>query len=237
MFPVELPSASGMRPLHFTILTVGIAILALLYLTYIGARWSGYWQSDRIWLEAPFKQSIQIGDKMFVVPVEMLVGSVPAYSILPGPHREDTFSLKVSWPEMKPARRSTNQPSRPAADTNTILINVVASSEGETMRDRLAPVYRRLARGPELEGPAGLKILTLSSAVSLERDEIVFEETSRGSGFIARCRQSRETGSQCSREMRFGDNLTVTYSFHRKFLTNWGRLDRKVSQLLNSLRS
>lgn len=236
MIPIELPSASGMRPLHFTVLTITIAILALAYLTYVAARWTGYLDQETPWAVFTQERHLHIGESSFSVPENLLRAPATSLSLLTGVATVQSFRLAVVWPNMKTAKNQNAQSNANAAAAgNLILVDVSARKTSETMWDRLDPVYRRLARGQETNGPAGLKILTLSSAIALEKDQIVFEPTRTG-GFIARCRQSSSEPAFCTREIRFGNDLTVTYRFSQVLLVNWGRLDRKVAQLVASMK-
>ncbi|WP_417671792.1 hypothetical protein [Roseibium sp.] len=235
MFPIELPSSSGMRPLHFTILTFAMAILALVYVTYIGARWSGYWSDDIIWSDTSRHHSVRIGQTTFQVPLSLTPSSGSVFPLMSSSQVASSLNLQVAWPSMKgvPATAEGKSDSDVAA-INRIFLNIATPDGDETMRDRLAPVYRRLARGPETDGPAGLKVLTLSSPIALDRDEIVFEP-SRDTGFIARCKRPKGGAATCTRQLALNDELTITYRFNRSLLANWGRLDRRVTQLLRSL--
>ena len=232
MIPVQLPSASGMKPLHFTLLTIAMAILALVYVTYLAARWTGYWESDVVWMSAPQQRSVRIADASFTVPDTLMRSPGQGLSFLTGTETVSSLNLAVVWPSMKGFRATGNR-SAERPGSNLILIDIAAGAE-EVMRDRLVTVYKRLARGEEKAGPAGLKVLTLSSAVALETDQVVFEP-GRETGFIARCRQPKGEVSICSRDMRLDEDLTITYRFDRKLLANWGRLDRRITQLVTAL--
>ncbi len=234
MILIELPRASGMRPFHFTLLTIAITAMTLVYMAYIGARWSGYWRSEVLWMDAPELVSAQVGGQNFLIPPS-LMRAQSKFSLLSGRSETNTLQLDALWPSMSGfhQQRAAQSSSR-KSNANLILIDITRNDGGETMRDRLDTVYRRLARGPASEGPAGLKVLTLSSPVALKTDQIVYEP-GRKNGFIARCRKAADTAATCTREARISKTLAVSYRFKRSLLANWGRLDRRVNDLIKSI--
>ncbi|MEJ8475535.1 hypothetical protein [Roseibium algae] len=231
MIPIELPRSSGVKPIHFTILAASITALTLVYLIYLSARWTGYWQNDVIWVSDPATNFVQVNGSKFAVPAGLMRNPAHGLSRLARHQTMSSLKLDVAWPAMTGFKRDGTTPTQ----SQKIQIEISASTDGETMRDRLKPVYKRLARGPEADGPAGLKILTLSSPVALKTDQVVFEPD-RPNGFIARCLKTKNQQALCTREIRLSDGLLVTYQFAQGLLASWGRLDRRVDQLVKSLR-
>lgn len=238
MIPLELPRSSGMKPIHFTILTGAIALLTVLYIGVLAARWSGAWRGDMYWTPDLTGLHMQVGNVELLVegnlmrtPAQRLTQTLTQAT---GGSRMDKLELSTLWPSMTgaaPADRRQFDGFRKGS--NLIEIDILAETGQETMRDQLEPVYRRLARGQETKGPAGLKVLTLSSPVALMLDQVMFEP-GEASAYIARCRTPKGQPAVCERELRT-DGLVVRYRFERGLLANWGRLDRKVLALIKDM--
>ncbi|MBD8890293.1 hypothetical protein [Roseibium litorale] len=238
MIPLELPKSSGMKPVHFTILTGGIAVLTVLYICVLAARWTGAWRGEMYWTPDPNGLHMRVGGVEMVVdgglmrtPSQRLTQTLTQAT---GGRSLDRLELSALWPAMTGFAANDRRSSGAfRKGSNLIEVDVLADTGQETMRDQLEPVYRRLARGPEVSGPAGLEVLTLSSPVSLMLDQIVFEPGTQ-SDFIARCRTHKDKTAVCERELR-SDGLIVRYRFEKGLLANWGRLDRKVLGLIKGL--
>ncbi|WP_289035788.1 hypothetical protein [uncultured Roseibium sp.] len=236
MIPIELPRASGIRPLHFTILTASLVVLTLAYMAYVGARWSGYWRGEIVWTDDRTEVAVSVNDQDLLVPASLMRSQMAKIALSNGRERLATLKLAAIWPTMTAARSAQHLTSADLKrGSNLVLIDITANQGAETMRDRLETVYRRLARGPETDGPAGLKVLTLSSPVALELDQVVFEPN-RANGFIARCKAAQGTNAVCHRAASADGDLAVSYRFERGLLSSWGRLDRRVNDLVEALR-
>jgi len=232
-----LPASSGVSPRYFTFLTATMAALTLIYVLYLAARWTGYWHADMEWADEPGNRTVFVGGQAFHVPVNMI--RAPAQRL--GLHRTGehltALHLGVMWPSMSGFDADkADQFASFGQGSNLVLLDIGMSSRGETMRDRLDPVYRRLARGAEGQGPAGLRVLTLSSPVGA-RDQIVYEPGST-TGFIARCRQAlSDPLAICSAQKTLPSGLLLTYRFEEPHLANWGRLERRAVELVRALES
>lgn len=238
MIPIELPHSSGMKPVHFTILTGGIALLTVLYIGVLAARWTGAWRGDMYWTSDPNALHMRVGGVEIVVDGDLM--RTPSQRLTQtltqaaGGSSLETLELSALWPGMTGfAERDRRQFEGFRSGSNLIEIDIFPGRGKETMRDQLEPVYKRLARGPETPGPAGLKVLTLSSPVALMLDQVVFEP-GKDADFIARCRTPEKEPAVCERELRSG-SLGIRYRFEKGLLGNWGRLDRKVMDLVKGI--
>lgn len=232
-----LPASSGVSPRYFTYLTASMAALALIYVAYLGARWTGYWNADMEWADEPGRRTVFVGDRAFEVPVNMIRAPSQRLGLNRTDERLSTLHLGVMWPSM--SGFDMDNADRFASfgkGSNVVLLDIGRNARGETMRDRLEPVYKRLARGVEGPGPAGLRILTLSSPIGA-RDQIVYEPGSE-TGFIARCRQAlSDPVAICTAQKALPGGLLLTYRFEEPHLANWGRLERRAVELVRTLES
>lgn len=215
-----------------------MAFLAVVYILYLSARWSGYVEDDMPWMADTGQRTVFVGSTGLTVPASML--RVPVQGLFPM-HKgtsQEVLQLAVTWPSMTGFRADTRQDARLGdfgRGTNLVLLDIRTSGDRDNMRNRLKPVYKRLARGTETAGPAGLRILTLSAPKD-NLDQIVYEPGNDQNGFIARCRKAAGKAAQiCSSQKRFGDTLTIAYRFERRLLANWGLLERRVTDLVQAM--
>ena len=72
MTVLVLPASSGVSPRFFTYLTAAMAALAMVYVSYLAARWTGYWNGDMEWADEPGSRTVFVGEQAFEVPVNMI---------------------------------------------------------------------------------------------------------------------------------------------------------------------
>ena len=235
MTVLVLPASSGVSPRFFTYLTAAMAALAMVYVSYLAARWTGYWNGDMEWADEPGSRTVFVGEQAFEVPVNMIRAPAQRLGLRQTGDHLSTLHLGVMWPSMSGFEKNkADQFAAFGEGSNVVLLDISRNARGETMRDRLDPVYRRLARGKEGAGPAGLRVLTLSSPIGA-RDQIVYEPGSE-TGFIARCRQSlSDTIAVCTAQRVLSGELLLTYRFEEAHLANWGRLERRAVELVHAL--
>lgn len=233
-----LPKASGVKPRQFSYLLAMMALLALAYVGQMIFHWTGVWHAEVVWTSDSIGKSYRLGDNTFVVSEELLPDADQTIKLGFNKETPTTFDLEVIWPSMKGHRLESAQLSEAVAKgSNHLQINVGIANGKETMRDRLKPVYRRLARGPEQAGPAGLRVLTLSGNRDSIVDQIVFEPKS-SNGFIARCKQTNQKSAAiCESELHLPDGIVVRYRFEQPLLANWGRVERRIVELIKSLKA
>ncbi|MEP3671163.1 MAG: hypothetical protein ABJN42_31070, partial [Roseibium sp.] len=152
MIPIELPRASGVRPLHFTILTGSLIVLTLAYMAYVSARWSGYWRGEIVWTADRTEVAISVNDQNLLVPASLMRSRMAKIALGNGRERRASLELAAIWPAMTAARNAQHLTSADLMrGSNLVLVDITANQGTETMRDRLDTVYRRLARGPETD--------------------------------------------------------------------------------------
>ncbi|ADZ70059.1 hypothetical protein [Polymorphum gilvum] len=235
MIPIAPPGPTGIRPLHFTALTVLLALLAAAYVAKMVGGWFAGTERLLTRTEEVAPVSLSIGRHAFAIPANML--RRPDQRI-PG-LRHDLVYLELIWPSLSGFTRDMAYAfGDTGAESRTIALEIAVARQAEGMSERLDTVYRRLARGGEAPGPAGLTMLDLAGEGEAGTDYVVFE-AGRDGGFVARCQVPRDAAAPafCSREVRLGRDLLLTYRFKRAALHNWGRLDRRILDLVHSLRA
>lgn len=173
---------------------------------------------------------IAIGPTGFVVPPDYVISQ--RRNLLEQPSSSNYVRLAMTWPGLGPHTSGSS-----LLGDEMIRIELEHNPGRESLRARLDPFYRRLARGGELSGPGGLKLLNLSRLGGKRSDMIVYDP-SKQNGFIARCRQQSSTSkATCHRAVQFSSGLDLRYSFDRSLLSDWRRLDRAVLLKIDSFKA
>lgn len=239
MIPLSLPDATGVKPDHFSRLVCGLGLLALLHIGYLAGTLGGVWMAgpaetggDGATRHIIGAHTLQIPDEYVSASATGMFGSTRSVSA------SNSLSIAARWPDMAPANSPRSSTSAGVSRGDLLRIDIRSAETGaEPLQDTLDPVYRRLAIAQDMPGPAGLKILSLPVTGANEIDEIVYEAGQRD-GFAARCKRESSVDSLiCERDMILHDTLMVTYRFERPLLASWGRLDRRVQDLVLSYMS
>jgi len=241
MKPLLLPRSSGFKPIQFKVLTVLLFALACAHAVAQLSGLSGYELHSPKWPYKEVHESVQLADTDFNIPHSM----VERPEQLQPDASSGKVAMRVLWPEMTGYRKRLSDFFQDKHHERKFIDMELEHKRGaEGMGTHLDTVYKRLARGQARNGPAGLRILTLSGEKSPYLDQVYFEPGKRP-GFVARCR-TRQTGSAlksaraasvCRRTIKMGDDLLLSYTFPRSLLAKWGQLDLETRRLFNSLRA
>lgn len=228
LIPVTLPEPIGNRSRIFTYLSVAICLLAAAYIFERVRFWADHLQVMGSIPAEPIQ--IAIGPTGFVVPPDYVISQ--RRNLLEQPSSSNYVRLAMTWPGLGPHTSGSS-----LLGDEMIRIELEHNPGRESLRARLDPFYRRLARGGELSGPGGLKLLNLSRLGGKRSDMIVYDP-SKQNGFIARCRQQSSTSkATCHRAVQFSSGLDLRYSFDRSLLSDWRRLDRAVLLKIDSFKA
>lgn len=228
LIPVTLPEPIGNRSRIFTYLSVAICLLAAAYIFERVRFWADHLHMMGSIPAEPIQ--IAIGPTGFVVPPDYVISQ--RRNLLEQPSSSNYVRLAMTWPGLGPHTSGSS-----LLGDEMIRIELEHNPGRESLRARLDPFYRRLARGGELSGPGGLKLLNLSRLGGKRSDMIVYDP-SKQNGFIARCRQQSSTSkATCHRAVQFSSGLDLRYSFDRSLLSDWRRLDRAVLLKIDSFKA
>ncbi|TYC65364.1 hypothetical protein FMN63_23405 [Stappia sp. BW2] len=164
-----------------------------------------------------------IGPTRFELPLNLIATAFQKRQALGGDAEFATLRLNLDWSPGKSddGDKGWKYPAK-------IQVDLESNPGRESLRARLDPFYRRLARGGEKRGPAGLKVLTLSARRAPATDIIAYDPTVQN-GFIVRCRKDSSSGkARCHRAIVFASGLELRYSFDQSLLPDWRRLDADV---------
>lgn len=235
MIPMSLPAASGANPRRFRLLLLAILVLGLAHIAERAAYWSGNWNAHSSLNNNSVPVSIRIGTTGFELPLDYITRPTQRAVALSGTTSFNALKLSMAWPYLTPAIGSQDAGTF-SSTRQTLIVELEHSPGRESMRARLEPFYRRLARGGELNGPNGLKILTLSSRSAATPDLIAYDPD-RPNGFIARCMTTKSTQqATCYRAVVFSPGLELRYRFDQDLLAEWRRIDDAVIRKVETFR-
>jgi len=230
MIPLSLPEPGKSQPRHFTWLLLGISLLSAAYLAEKAHRFTGIWTAPS-YAQSDKQVSVSVGPAQFQLQAG-LISAIQQRSLAQSADaRFSALRLAFSWPELAAA-----QDHYPATGSSTVIVDLDSNPGRESLRARLEPFFRRLARGGELTGPDGLKVLTLSARGAPASDLVAYDPT-EPDGFIARCRLEPLAGAVlCHRAKRLESGLELRYRFDKSLLADWRRLDKAVLDRVDGLR-
>ncbi|MBN9671068.1 hypothetical protein [Roseibium aggregatum] len=219
MTPMTLPDPSGTKPRIFTCLVLAICVLGAALIAARVSHWSGYWSIGAANALSATSVEVSVGKAGFRLPAAFIATPSQQDRALSRDGRFRTLRLLMTWPGLTPDRTSYGFAGK------TILVELDSDTGKESLRARLEPFYRRLARGGELLGPDGLKILTLSARGASTTDLIAYDPDTPD-GFIARClKKSPAEEPVCHRAVTLSKGLELRYRFDQSLLPHWREIE------------
>lgn len=234
MIPLSLPTTS-INTRRFTILSLAMLALGAAHIAERTSHWNSSWQAYAAASQRNGPVSLTVGRTAFELPPAYLSTERQRAKVLQDRAAFSAVTLAMTWPNLMPAG-----PGSDAEATGKAALPVVVELEfspgRESMRARLDPFYRRLARSGVLSGPNGLKMLRLSGKGARNRDLIVYDPA-HNNGFIARCRKDRTSRQTlCHRAIVLASGLELRYRFDQALLAEWRTIDKAVLHKIASFR-
>ncbi|TYC56409.1 hypothetical protein FMN50_10875 [Rhodobacterales bacterium] len=231
-----LPEPVIARPRHFTFLALSILVLGIALAVERVSYWSDYWITGRSAVGDRRPVEVTVGRTPINLPLNY-IGSAIQRDSARGPSSQfQTLRLVMTWPKLSAAPELYGEAMRLGPRQNALLVELDSNPGRESIRARLEPFYRRLARSGEQAGPDGLRILRLSALGAAESDMIVFDPA-RATGFIARCLQKPgASGAVCHRALTLGSGLELRYSFDQNLLPQWRAVETGILQKIATFR-
>ncbi|WP_421983524.1 hypothetical protein [Roseibium sp.] len=227
MIPVSLPEPVNSNPRRFGRLIFAMCLLGAVHIAERTVYWSENWNASAFAGIPSGFATLSVGPETFKLPFAYIANPEYRTKVQEGAREFSTLKISMTWPGLKPAVSYDPWDTTGAKD-RILTLELEHNPERESMRARLDPFYRRLARGGELDGPDGLKVLRLSPRGALRTDQIVFDPARRN-GFIARCRTAGpEARAVCHRAVVLSSGLELRYRFSQSLLDDWRRIDNAI---------
>ncbi|MBS9720555.1 hypothetical protein JYU29_07640 [Tianweitania sp. BSSL-BM11] len=148
----------------------------------------------------------------------------------------DRLDLYLHWPELDGYTAGTRDAFNNAEPEKRILfLTFEEATMSRDMTGRLEPIYRQLIEQEGRATDGGLTAYEFTETSGYTNEELVV-----GPGatpFVARCLtgQAAETAlAPCERDLRMGEELSLTYRFPRGLLEQWSALDEAVKKRAQS---
>ena len=112
---------------------------------------------------------------------------------------------------------------------NIIFVSLIPRFSQYDMSQRIEPIYKKFFIGPQVDLKNGLVGRTLDPRAGF-LDEFLMIQTNSSKPFAARCIHSPQSATTpyCIRDINIGQDLSLTYRFHRKLSPHWRELDEAI---------
>jgi hypothetical protein len=177
-------------------------------------------------------------------PREIVVGNnvlaVPSNAVRFPEARVDgvteRLDLYMHWPDLEGYTAETrNAFNNATAEKLILFLAVEEAAMSLDMTGRLEPIYRKIIEPDGRDLAGGLTAHTFKETSGYRDEELIV-----GSGatpFVARCMTGKAAAGSlapCERDVRLGDELSLTYRFPREMLAQSGALDQAVMKRAKS---
>lgn len=145
--------------------------------------------------------------------------------------------LYLTWPGLE-GYRDTNRAifDDPTKTTGLIFIQLSQSTMSEDMSGRFGPIYSRLTEGDPLPLKHGLMLHRLRPDSGYGEEVILTGTREAQNDYVVRCLLPKTaqdtTVSDCQRDIRVGNDLTLFYRFSVSLLPQWQKIDADVKEYI-----
>lgn len=149
----------------------------------------------------------------------------------------DRLDLYLHWPSLSGYRDNLKTTfSDASGESDLIFITFQPRTMSYDMSGRLEPIYSLFFKDVGVRTDAGLIRQPLNEKGGFIDEDMYFQPDSPYP-FAARCvKEASKIGAPfCIRDVHVGENLMVTYRFHKKLLNQWQELDQAVRSYAKSM--
>ncbi|MBO6901961.1 MAG: hypothetical protein JJ864_11505 [Rhizobiaceae bacterium] len=222
----ELPNESHSR-LAIRIFYILVALAAFSVLISIAGRLLGGTISNVGHTDSSHTVEAVIGNNVLAIPANFIRFEKQRVH---GEARR--LDLYMRWPEMTGYSAETQDDFNHRAGSRRILFVVLETqSMSRDMSARFDPIYRRLIELPGTPTAAGLRSYRFAENSGYMNETLLVGDAADGRPFVARCLSGQiatESLAPCERDVRFGEELSLTYRFPATLLGDWRKLDAEV---------
>ena len=217
----------GFAILPFSIATLGLIVVAVLFMGYSSLQYLGLVApASHVERGEASSYEIVVGGITFQVPTGYLrFAEQHRDGVLPG------IDLALAWPTMAPLGDAETLRNTP--QENIVFIGVSDARDALDTTDLLGSVYSEIFVGPVEHTENGLVRRRLDPQAGYP-GETVFFDIGRGTGFAARCAGggSGTVWETCYRDVILTNGLTVNFRFSPALLADWETLDNTILSFL-----
>jgi len=226
-----VPKATGIKAGHFQLL---LAVLVLLTAAHVLRL------ADELMRPSPTEtafaplsgrhETVRVGSYVLSIPVDVMARPHDG----PGAGQQSTpavANLAVIWPDLNPVAASEKLAS---VAHRKSLVTVHIHGNGAEPSSLQPGRVTGSGSGAEEQGPGGL-IAIRGKETSDGKVSVSYREPGEQHGYLAVC--TKDIGAEpalCARTIELRRGLSVTYRFSETLLPDWGRLDRRIRELIES---
>lgn len=147
------------------------------------------------------------------------------------------LDLYLHWPSMEGYSEARNSSFNNVEDSSDIVfVSLAPRFSAFDMTARIDPIYRKFFIGSPKEIGNELLAHDLDPKAGFI-DEYLIVQKNSPYPFSARCVRAVDgwTKPYCIRDIHIGNNLSLTYRFHKKLIKNWLALDQTVRKKFKAM--
>lgn len=211
---------------------VGVSLLVTLAAMNVGIKWYGARISQAGYTTETDAVEIVIGNDRLRLAKNTLRAPAERFG-----GERDRVDLFLTWPDLRgyeQANRSLFDD--PSQAPRLIFIQLSRSTMSEDMSGRFGPIYARLTEGEPVPLKHGLLLHRLRTDSGYGKEVILTGERNGQSAYVVRCLipepPQQPTGSDCQRDIRVGQDLSLFYRFSSLLLPQWDKVDAAVKNYI-----
>ncbi len=182
--------------------------------------------------ESETLQEVVIGNDVLNVPSNAI-----RYSTQRNSSAQTRLEVYLHWPSLSGYTEALREEFNNSGETtNLIFLTIERRTMSNDMSGRIQPIYAKFFEGGYENGGQGLIRQPLSAEGGYIDEDLYYEAVSPYP-FAARCvREDSKTSTPfCLRDIHVGQELMLTYRFHKKFLVDWMALEQGVRQWMKQV--
>lgn len=149
----------------------------------------------------------------------------------------EKLDLYLHWPSMEGySENRKGEFNNTGNKGNIVFVSLNPRFSTFDMTARIDPIYRKFLVGSETEIGFGLTSRKLDAEAGFI-DEVLIVQKNNPYPFSARCvvDSNHKTTPYCIRDIHIGNDLSLTYRFHKSLLREWLSLDRAIRSKFKSM--
>ncbi|MBP0439656.1 hypothetical protein [Tianweitania sediminis] len=207
------------------VISAGLAMVLLAAVISVGGKWLGQSLVLAGHSDSLTSREIVIGNNVLAIPDNAI-----RFEDARRDGVAERLELYLHWPEMEgysPEKRDAFNNAE--KERSIVFLSIGEASMSRDMSGRLAPIYSKLIEPSGRAVAPGLTSHRFIPSSGYQDEELII-----GTGqeaYVARCliaEAATQSLAPCERDLRLGEELSLTYRFPRRLLAQAAELDAKV---------